>query len=72
MSKKTSAPPIEAYSVIELTEIHDWAQEIYKLKDTKRRNNISTIKKSGYDIKEQAYNLQEFYLTRLREETDKG
>ena len=40
-----------------------WAKEAVKMaKDTKRKNNISLLQESGYDITEQYHWMENFYI----------
>ena len=49
-------------------DAENWANEIIKFVQTKRRNTYDDIKNSGFDIRENAKKLQEFYLTTQKKE----
>ena len=53
---------------IELNDsIKEWANKIRKLMDTKRKTDLKSIKKSGYDIKEEAIKLEKKYRKMVKE-----
>lgn len=41
----------------------EWAKQAVKAAETKRKNTVSEVRKAGFDIKESAKYLQEFYFS---------
>ncbi len=46
---------------------YDWASQIHTLKNLRRVNSLSDIRAAGYDIKEEASKLEQFYLSKIAE-----
>lgn len=46
-----------------------WAKKVLELADMERRDQRDSVRKAGYDIRDTAKELQEFYI-RVEEESD--
>lgn len=44
----------------------EWAKCIYELRDVGRTDSLSNVRKAGYDIKDEATKLRDYYLARAR------
>ena len=51
----------ELYKAISLNEMENWIKTILKNKNYKRKDNLETIKKNGYDVRECAKVLEDYY-----------